>query len=456
MLQSVRARTTLVASLVVAIALAFASAALLVLLRDRLVAVEFSATALRSRDVAALAADGEVPDNLSFPGDDDGFTQVVSSDGRVVAATGNVAGESPQSEMRPQVGERSNEIRSELPVGDGERFAISARAVQTDDGRVTVLTGASLHAADETLRSVANFLLIGTPVLIALVALVTRQVVNRALSPVDGIQRQVTEISQMDLHKRVPEPGTGDEIDRLAQSMNQMLDRLERSSERQSRFVADAAHELRSPLASARTTLEVSAAHPSGEAMLLAAINDALLDHDRLEALLDDLLMLARLDDPSATQTMRSIDLRDVVATFIESRTDDRLGVEMSQGPVLVTGSSSQLSRVLTNVVDNALSHCRSAVELSLLSANGNAVIIVDDNGPGVPVEDRDRIFERFVRLDQARTAERGTGLGLAIVRDTVLAHHGEVELGESPLGGARVTLRLPLESRPLLTRTKT
>ncbi|MTA75106.1 MAG: hypothetical protein F2942_10345, partial [Actinobacteria bacterium] len=192
------------------------------------------------------------------------------------------------------------------------------------------------------------------------------------------------------------------------------------------------------------------------EAMLLAAINDALLDHDRLEALLDDLLMLARLDDPSATQTMRSIDLRDVVATFIESRTDDRLGVEMSQGPVLVTGSSSQLSRVLTNVVDNALSHCRSAVELSLLSANGNAVIIVDDNGPGVPVEDRDRIFERFVRLDQARTAERGTGLGLAIVRDTVLAHHGEVELGESPLGGARVTLRLPLESRPLLTRTKT
>lgn len=452
-LRSVRARTTLVASLVVAIALVVASAALLLLLRDRLVAVEFSATGLRSRDVAALAADGEVPDDLSFPGDDAGFTQVVASDGRVVAATGNVAGESPQSEMRPQVGERSNEIRSGLPVGDGERFAISARTVQTDDGTVTVLAGASLDAADDTLRSVAYFLLIGTPVLIALVAVVTRQVVNRALSPVDGIQQQVTAISQVDLHKRVPEPGTGDEIDRLAQSMNQMLDRLERSSERQSRFVADASHELRSPLASARTTLEVSAAHPSGEAMFLAAINDALLDHDRLEALLDDLLMLARLDDPSATQTMRRIDLRDVVATFVESHPDARLGVEIGHGPVLVTGSSSQLSRVLTNVVDNALSHCRSAVELTLLTANGNAVIMVDDNGPGVPVEDRDRIFERFVRLDEARTAERGTGLGLAIVRDTVLAHHGEVELGDSPLGGARVTLTLPLDSRPLRTQ---
>jgi len=227
--------------------------------------------------------------------------------------------------------------------------------------------------------------------------------------------------------------------------MNQMLDRLERSSERQSRFVADASHELRSPLASARTTLEVSAAHPNGEAMFLSAINDALLDHDRLEALLDDLLTLARLDDPSAAQTMTSVDLRQVIATFIESRPDPRLGAEIRHGPVLISGSPSQLSRVLTNVVDNALTSCRNAVELTLLTAAGNAVIIVDDNGPGIPAEDRSRVFERFVRLDEARTADRGTGLGLAIVRDTVLAHHGQVEVSDGPLGGARVTLTFPL-----------
>lgn len=442
----IRVRTAAVAASVVAVALVLACGVLLVLLRDRLVGAEVSAASLRSRDIAALVADGELPDDLSFPGDDLGFSQVVAADGAVVAASGNVAGEPRQTDRQPPTGASLEEIRTGLPVGDGERFALSVRTVPSSDGPLTVIAGSSLTAADDTWSSVLLIMLIGVPALVVLVTLLTRRVVNTALQPVEAIRSEVAEISQHDLHKRVPEPGTGDEIDRLAASMNSMLERLENSSEQQRRFVADASHELRSPLASARATLEVSAAHSHDVAGLRAAIDDALIDHDRLEALLADLLALAQLDAASASGRIRSVDMNDVATRAAQRYTDPRLQVDVADGPQAIFGNPSQLDRVLTNLLDNALTHCTDVVRVSVAADHADVVVTVDDDGPGIALSERSMVFERFVRLDEARTADRGTGLGLAIVRDTVRSHGGDVRVETSPLGGARFEVRLPRE----------
>jgi signal transduction histidine kinase len=442
----IRFRTAALAASVVAVALAVAGGLLLVLLRDRLVGAEMSAASLRSRDIAVLVADGELPDDLSFPGDDLGFSQVVTADGTVVAASGNVAGEPPQTDRQPPTGTSLEAIRTGLPVGDGERFAISVRTVASSDGPLTVIAGSSLAAADDTWSSVLLIMLVGVPALVVLVVAVARRVVNTALRPVEAIRSEVAEISQHDLHKRVPEPGTGDEIDRLAASMNSMLERLENSSEQQRRFVADASHELRSPLASARATLEVSAAHSQDIAALRSAIDDALTDHDRLEALLADLLALARLDDPSASAGYRPVDMNEVATRAFGQYSDTRIHLDVAHEPQVVIGNPSQLDRVLTNLIDNALTYCEERVRVRVASDRAHAILTVDDDGPGIAPSDRDRVFGRFVRLDEARTSDRGTGLGLAIVRDTVRSHNGSVRVETGPLGGALLEVRLPRE----------
>lgn len=444
-MKSVRARTTLVASVVVAVALAVAGTVLLLLLRDRLVAAELSAASLRSRDIAATVEEDDVPDDLSFPGDEDGFSQVVASDGTVLAASENIQGEPALSSLRPQDDDSVEQIRGGLPVGDERgRFAISARTVSSEDGPVIVIAGSSLEAVDDTWTAVLVFLLIGSPVLVGLVALVTLKVVDRALAPVEAIRNQVAEITDQGLNKRVPEPGSGDEIDRLAAGMNSMLARLEQSSERQRRFVADAAHELRSPLASARTTLEVTQRHHDDPAAILASIDDALIDHDRLEHLLADLLTLARLDDPSAAASMTPVDLGDLTEEFVAKTDNPHLRVTRVARGANVSGRSTQLERVLTNLIENALTNRYEKVEVSVETTDSDVIIRIDDDGPGIPQADRERVFDRFVRLDEARTSELGTGLGLAIAREIIREHGGNVEIDNSPLGGAGLIVHLP------------
>lgn len=443
--RDVRTRTTLVASVVVAGALVVGATVLLLLLRDRLVSAETSAAALRSRDIATLVEDDEVPDDLSFPGEESGFSQVVAADGSVVAASENIDGEPALSTLRPTDGDSAEQIVGGLDAGDATgRFAISVRSVESEDGPLTVITGSSLRDIDETWMAVALFLVVGIPLLVALVALLTRKVVDRALAPVEAIRRQVGDITESGLDKRVPEPGTGDEIDRLAASMNSMLARLEASAARQRRFVADASHELRSPLASARTTLEVSQRHRDDPAAVLASIDDALIDHDRLDQLLENLLTLARLDDPSGAGSMAVVDLGAVATDVLSNSRDARLGQVVVNGDTRVLGRRIHLERLVTNLIDNALKHCTDAVSLTVTGDRDEVVMVVEDDGPGIPTEERERVFERFVRLDEARTAERGTGLGLAIVREIALEHRGSAAITESPLGGAAVMVKLP------------
>ncbi|WP_413799133.1 sensor histidine kinase [Streptomyces iranensis] len=306
--------------------------------------------------------------------------------------------------------------------------------------------------------------------LVLFVAGLTWLLVGRALRPVAAMRQEFTEITERDLHRRVPVPRARDEIHRLARTMNATLDRLHRAMTRQRQFVADASHELRSPIAAVRAQLELVLARPS-RTDWPAAVHKALRDTDRLQAVASDLLLLARLDaqeaPPKAAVDLGALAAEEVrrhpgaltmdrppMATTDQptmagghpTKTGDRLTKSGNQDrAAVVTGSRVQLSRLLTNLADNARRHTRTSVSITVAVQGGMVELAVDDDGPGIPESDRERVFERFTRLDDARARQDGgTGLGLAIANDIAHAHGGTLTVLTSPRGGARLLLRLP------------
>jgi signal transduction histidine kinase len=433
-LGTVRVRTTLAASLVVGLALVLASVALVVFLGRSLTANVRDAAVGRAEEIAATI-DAADPDAGEA---DDEFVQVLSSDGAVAASSTNVRGEPALATLAP-----GSEIRLKVPQVEGESFLVVTTAA--GDGR-TVLVGRSLDDVGEATSAAVPLLAVGVPVLTLVVALVTWWMTGRALRPVEAMRAEVETISAGALERRVPEPATGDEVARLAATMNRMLARLETAQARQRRFVSDAAHELRSPVAAIRQHSEVALAHPgTTSAGALAEIVHR--ENLRVEHLVDDLLLLARLDE-GAPGSAVPFDLDDVA--FAEaarvrdttSRTVDTSGV----GPARVLGRADEFTRAVRNIMDNAARHASSTLAISVREADGRAVLAVDDDGAGVAPGDRVRVFDRFVRLDDARARDDGgAGLGLAIVRAVVQAHGGDVTVDGSPLGGARVELWVPV-----------
>jgi signal transduction histidine kinase len=240
-------------------------------------------------------------------------------------------------------------------------------------------------------------------------------------------------------------PPEDDEIGRLAQTMNAMLDRLQAAADRQRRFVADASHELQSPLAASRTDLEVALAHPSSTAWPVTA-RDLLAQNDRMQRLVADLLFLARSDACPALTDPAPVDLHELVlAEATRAPGDDRVTVDVSAvEPAFVLGRAADLRRAVRNLLENACQHASSTVSVALRTAGDTARLVVEDDGPGIPAGDRARIFERFARLDTARSRTTGgTGLGLAIVKEAVERHHGLVRVEDSP-SGARFVVTLP------------
>ena len=440
---SVRNQTTVVAVGVVSVALILAAFGLVGLLRHRLIDAERVAARVRADDVVALARTGTLPNPLSFPGEDSGATQVLDAKGKVIAATENIEDDSPLSTLRPDVGDHESVIMTGLPMEEDDRYLIVATTAVVGGKRVTVQAAASLDSADDTLATLTRTLLWGVPALILLVAATTRLLVGLALRPVGAITDEVADITQADLHRRVPEPGSSDEIARLAITMNEMLARLEASSARQQRFVADASHEMRSPLASSRAVLEVAALHPGSVDNLLAAIGDSLINHQRLETLVADLLTLARLDGSETHKRRVPTDLEALTRTVVDRRVEPDVTFACT-GPAIALVDGAQIDRVLTNLLDNAARHRRSRTDVTVGRGDTTVDITVDDDGPGVPEPERNRVFEPFTRLDAARTADQGTGLGLAIVAEIVGDLDGKVRLVDSPLGGARFVVSLP------------
>ncbi|KQX71555.1 HAMP domain-containing sensor histidine kinase [Streptomyces sp. Root1310] len=505
---SVRARATLGATFVVAVALLAAGTAVLLSLRSSLTGQADGQAERSARTVAAQLALGTPYDRLSSLDDDERVVQVVDANGEQAAATedlerisgagvsvpraredtgddlserpGEEAGAEPGEEAGAEAGEAAGEghgadgASGELDddadqdslepgeIGDETRFADGSATVDGDTadyrfaavdvrdpekGLLTVYAGASLAAERSAVRTALTVLLIGFPLLLAVVAGVTWLVTRRALRPVEGIRREMAAITAAaDLTRRVPEPDTHDEVARLARTTNETLAALESSVERQRRFVADASHELRSPIASLRTQLEVGVAHPG-----LLDVPGAVEDTVRLQRLAADLLLLARLDAGEGPVSGARVDPAALAREEAAGRPDVTVSVEPGEpapGAVAgeVAGSRGQLGRVLANLLDNAQRHARSAVTVTVRRAGGQVVVEVADDGDGVPEADRERIFERFVRLDEARGRDDGgAGLGLAIARDVAVRHGGTLTVGETPTGGALFELRLPI-----------
>ena len=323
---------------------------------------------------------------------------------------------------------------------------VATTVSSADDGRI-VLVGRSLDDVEEATAAAVPLLAVGVPLLILVVAAVTSWITGRALRPVEAIRGEVEgRISSAELDRRVPEPDTGDEIARLATTMNRMLGRLEESQVRQRRFVSDAAHELRSPVASIRQHSEVAIAHPDATSVgdLAEVVHQENL---RVERLVNDLLLLARIDEGAFT-TREQVDLDDLVLEeAARLRSSTRLTIESGEvGPARVRGNRAELQRAICNLTENAARHAGGVVAISVSEVDGEAVVTVDDDGPGVDASDRERVFDRFVRLDDARArTDGGAGLGLAIVRAVAEAHGGTVTLSAAALGGARTELRLPV-----------
>ncbi|MEV8455419.1 HAMP domain-containing sensor histidine kinase [Streptomyces sp. NPDC052095] len=476
-MRSVRARAALGATAVVALALVGAGIAVLLVLRAHLTGQAGLQAEVVAREVAGQLALGVPYDGLETRDEEDHPVQVTDDEGRVVAVskdlraisgtgtdrvvpvrpsatTGGSSDDSDDGDdddsAAPGRGETDPDdadFSNGTATVDGERadyrFA-SVRATTPAGETLTVHAGAPLAAEQQAVGTVRDSMLTGLPVLLLVVAGVTWLVTRRALRPVEGIRREMAAITASeDLGKRVPEPDSRDEIARLARTTNETLAALESSVERQRRFVADASHELRSPIASLRTQLEVAAAHPE-----LLDLPGAVADTVRLQTLAADLLLLARLDAGERPGGTR-VDLGRLVREEVARRTGDRIAVTVSvpEGERFeVTGSRGQLARVLGNLLDNAERHARGAVVVGVRAADrGGVAVSVDDDGTGVPPEQRERIFERFVRLDDARSRDDGgAGLGLAIARDVAVRHGGTLTVGEAREGGARFELRLP------------
>jgi len=371
------------------------------------------------------------------------YIQVVDATGQVVTSSNNVLAAYRRKAIRQmKAGSNAELIANISPyvkMEDGPFLAAAVAAPASDEGLV-VIFGKSLEPVAETVRAVSVLLVGGIPLLLLVVGSVSMRVVGSALAPVEAMRDEVETISSRDLHRRVPQPEGGDEISRLASTMNGMLARLEKSQARQRRFVSDASHELRSPVATIRAHAEVALAHP--ETSKLEELADIVLQENaRLQSLVEDLLLLSHADEGTLQLRTEAVDVDDLVfeeAKRLRATTELRVRTgKVSAGRV--SGDREQLNRLIRNLSDNAARHAHGVVEFSLRDGFGSVLLTVDDDGRGVARSERERVFERFVRLEEGRDRDSGgTGLGLAIVAEIAAAHEAGVAVADSPMGGAR------------------
>lgn len=434
--RSVRARTTTAAALGVAVALVVASAVLVVLMRSSLADGVESGAETRAESLAAqVEADGVPTSGPAPSGEDpddlDDTVEQVSTGGQVAWSTAAVP--------------LPVEDASSVVLGDdGDRYVVVTEDATHDGTDHVVSVAASLDDVGDSTAALLPLLAVGVPLLTLVVAAATWFLTGRALRPVAEIRREVDEISGSDLDRRVPVPDSRDEVADLATTMNAMLGRLQQSAEQQRRFVSDASHELRSPVASLRQAGEVAVSHPA--AMPADELAETVVAESvRMQRLVEQLLMLARADEGSPLASSE-VDLDDLVLAEASRVRAAGLTADVSGvSPARVGGDAAALGQVLRNLTDNAVRHASSTVAFAVRETSSGVEMLVDDDGTGVPPDERERVFDRFVRLDEARARDDGgSGLGLAIVREIAARHGGTVTVEDAPLGGARFTVHLP------------
>ncbi|USY17651.1 HAMP domain-containing histidine kinase [Nocardiopsis exhalans] len=373
----------------------------------------------------------------------------------VLAASDTLRGVPPLTEHDPEPGDfRLDDITCGMVAGDqsGDCFQVVGYAVTGsaygDDVLVLAATRTPLILAENVLEMV----LLGTSVALLFgTGIIIWYGVGRALRPVEQISAEMDRLSVSDLHRRLPVPKSDDEIAHLARTANSSLARLEEAVTRQRRFVSDASHELRNPIAGMRTKLEVELSDPEPDQRARERLLTGLLsDTERLENIVSDLLELARLDTDVAMKREK-VDLSDLAEGEFSGRRGSAEVLVHTSGPVYAYVNRLRVVRVLTNLVANAERHANGRIDIIVQHHQGAAVVEVHDDGSGIPVKDRERVFERFSRLPESRERDPGgSGLGLPISREIVQAYGGTLVAGHSDLlGGALFVLRLPDPSNP-------
>ncbi|MEV5967413.1 ATP-binding protein [Kribbella sp. NPDC051952] len=449
---SVRSRSTAAAVIVVAVAMALGAAVLLLLLQRALITSVSDAADGRVAEVASQVGKEGVAtlsSDLAESTRTSQLIQVLDGSGRVVAASSARADNTALTDLRPGPGVVQRAEVGDMPlIDDDQDYLIVTQGAEYGGQSYTVVVASSVETQRETVTTVTKYLLVGFPVLLIVVGVAGWLLVGQALGPVERIRVRVQGIESNDLTERVPVPETQDEIARLAVTMNEMLDRLQTGQATQRRFVSDASHELRSPLATLTAALEVVEADTTGQAWQeLHEVMEA--ETERMRRLVEDLLLLAKADDAGLRMQRTDVDLDDLVQDEVQRlrRSATDLTVTGDIHPVRVVGDPLRLSQVIRNLVDNAARAAHSSVRLATAEQNGRAVITIEDDGDGIPAADRVRVFERFVRLDTSRArASGGSGLGLAIVHEITKAHQGTITLDSPTTGGTTATVTLPVQ----------
>lgn len=436
---SLRLRLTVVTAGLVAVGLSLGAVALSTVVSASRVAALDEVALARVETVSRLVADDRVPEPLPV-GEPGEMAQVLDEAGLVVASSANASRTLPlvaPAEARALVGEGPATIRTAYD----ERARVVAAPASGPGEPVTVVVALPLRDVEGVVHALRVSLVGVVPTLTLLLAAVIWLALGRALRPVEQLRGAAARVAREGGPGALPVPAADDELGALARTLNEMLDRLERAAARQRAFVEDAAHELRSPLSSLRASVEVSRSHPEAlsSAELAAELEPEVL---RMQALVDDLLLLARV---GATGPRRSD--TDLAALVAEAVAGVRAGVEVEvRGAGRAWVDAAAVGRVVRNLVENAARHARGVVRVRV----SDAAVVVEDDGAGILAEDRERVFERFVRLDAAREREGGgSGLGLAIAREIARDHGGDVTLGESSLGGVCATVSLPAVDEP-------
>jgi signal transduction histidine kinase len=426
---SLRLRLTLVAAGLTGVALVLGALALTSVVSQSRIAATDAVLAGTTDQVAALVAEDRLPQVLAAdePGQ---VVQLVDRSGRVLASSPNASRTLPVLAPAVLAGTPDGASTRQDPAYGSGPVRVHVDTLPTGERVVAALPLTTIEGAVGALRLSLGVVV---PVLTLTLGLVTWVLLGRALRPVEELRAGAARVTGTGGPGTLPVP-RAQEIAALARTLNAMLDRLDASAQRQSDFVADAAHELRSPIAALRTSIEVSRAHPEAyeSAELMGDLEHEIV---RLQALADDLLVLARVG--AAPWERQDVDLRDLVRRAV--------GDVDLRGEGRAVADPVAVERVVRNLVDNA----RRFAHHDVLVEVADGVVAVDDDGPGIAPADRDRVFDRFTRLGSARGRDSGgTGLGLAIAREIAREHGGDVTLGDGELGGLRATVTLPVPGR--------
>lgn len=443
----IRSRSVIVAVVVVLAAMLLGGAGLVFVLEDNLETTATATAEARAREIGDLITTrglSEATATILDEARSGQLVQIIGPDHQVLATSTHTLAGAPMVRLFPPIGETEATEATGL-LGEPGEWAVVARGVAARDQTYGVQVAIPITAERAAVRSVARYLLLVTPLLLVAVAAAVWLLLGRALGSVERIRREVAGIDSGQLTRRVEVPPTADEIAALATTMNQMLDRLDRADQAQRAFVSDASHELRSPLATLTTAAELArrADGPRRE-RLMETISGEL---SRIRALVENLMTLAKADASGMELRTCDVDLDDLVDGQRQRlQTTSALAVTVVLQPVRVVADPRRLEQAFRNLVDNAERHATTAVRLTVTVDRQSAVVWIDNDGPVIAAPDRERVFDRFVRLDESRSRDAGgSGLGLAIARTTIAAHHGEVRVVDSTDGWCRFEVRLPI-----------